>query len=130
MAVLDTTFLVDLLRGKAAVRDLKEDLDKTETILAIAAPSIMELWAGTELSKMPEKEKKKVGELIASLSALPLDEKSAKIAGEIEARLMEKGLPIETEDIMIAGIAIANGDKVVTRDAHYARIEGLSVLKY
>ncbi len=31
---------------------------------------------------------------------------------------------------MIAGIAKANGEKIVTRDAHYTRIDGIKVLKY
>ena len=37
---------------------------------------------------------------------------------------------IETEDVMIAGITMANGETLVTKDADYARIAGLKVLKY
>jgi predicted nucleic acid-binding protein len=130
MACLDTSFLIDLLRGRQEVHPLKDELDRTEAVLAIAAPSIMELWAGAELAKVPGKEKERIAELLTSLTVLPLDEQSAKAAGETEAELLRKGSPIETEDIMTAGIARAHGEKVVTRDAHYTRIIGLRVLKY
>lgn len=130
MACLETSFLIDLLRGKQEVHALKDELDRTETTLTIAAPSVMELWSGAIIAKASEHEKAKVNDLIQSLQILPLDEKSAKEAGEIEADLLRRGLPIETEDIMIAAIARVHGEKVVTHDAHYTRIPGLRVLKY
>ena len=129
MACLDTSFLIDLLRGKRNVFLLKDELDKTETRLTIASLSIMELWAGA-IQTSSEKEKVKINQLLQSLEILPFDESSAKEAAEIEAELASKGLIVGTEDIMIAGIAKVNGEKVVTADAHYTRIHGLKVLKY
>lgn len=130
MACLDTTFLVDLLRGKEDIRNLKDELSKTESSLAVASPSIMELWLGACQAKASEQEKEKINQLLLSLEILSLDENSAKEAGEIEAELLNKGQIIEIEDIMTAAIAKMNGEKVVTRDGHYARIPGLKVLKY
>ncbi len=130
MVCLETTFLVDLLHGQKDVTELKESLDKTESIIAVAAPSVMELWSGANFARLPEKEKTKINELIGSLIILPLDEKSAKEAGEIEAALMKAGAIIGTEDIMIAGIARANGEKLVTRDSDFAKISGLQLIKY
>ncbi len=130
MACLETSFLIDLLRGKREVAALKDQLYESESSLAIAAPSITELWSGALLSNFPDVEKAKITELIQSLEILNLDEESAKEAGEIEAGLLRKGLAIQTEDIMIAGIARVHGEKLVTRDPHYARIPGLRVLKY
>ncbi|MBI4162630.1 MAG: PIN domain-containing protein [Candidatus Aenigmarchaeota archaeon] len=130
MACLETTFLIDLLKGKKEIETIKNELDKTESVLAIASPSLMELWSGANFGSIPSREKEKIEMLISSLTVLSLNEKSAKEAGDIEADLIKKGLTIETEDIMVAGIARANGEKVVTRDAHYSRIPGLKVLKY
>ncbi len=130
MACLETTFLIDLLKRKPQINFFKDELDKTESVLSIAAPSVKELWAGASLSNFPEKERGKVMELLESLQFLPLDLNSAKEAGEIEADLIKKGLSIGTEDIMIAAIAKVNGEKLVTRDQHFARIPGLRVLKY
>lgn len=130
MACLDTTFLVDLLRGKEEISKLKDELSKSESVLTVASPSIMEIWLGACQAKASEKEKEKINQLLLSLEILSLDEKSAKEAGEIEAELLNKGQIIETEDIMTASIAKMNGEKVVTRDRHYAKISGLKVLKY
>ncbi|PIN81818.1 hypothetical protein COV11_01160 [Candidatus Woesearchaeota archaeon CG10_big_fil_rev_8_21_14_0_10_30_7] len=129
MVCLDTTFLIDLLRGKDLVRELKDELDETETIIGIPTPALMELWSGACLSAS-NNEKQKILELIKSLEIFPLDMSSAKEAGEIEAELTKKGLIIETEDMMIAGITKKSNQKLVTRDSHYARIEGLKIIKY
>ena len=118
MACLETTFLVDLLRGKSGVRGIMEELDEHEEILAVTTPSIMELWLGACIADASKNEKDKINELIKSLEILPLDEESAKEAGEIEAELTRKRQTIETEDIMIAAIAKVNGEKIVTRDSH------------
>ena len=130
MACLETTFLIDLMKQKPEINSFKEELDKTETVLSIAAPSVAELWAGASLSNFPEKEREKVLELLESLQFLPLDLRSAKEAAEIEAELIKSGLSMGAEDIMIAAIAKVNGEKLVTRDHHFARIPGLRVLKY
>ncbi len=130
MACLDTTFIIDLLRGKEEISPLKDTLSRTESRLAVAAPSIMELWVGAQLVSKSTEEKVKIDELLQSLIVLELNEHSAKLAGEIEAGLIRSGQIIDTEDCMIAGIAISNGETLVTRDAHFARIPGLRVLKY
>lgn len=130
MACLETTFLIDLLRGKKEVNEIKNNLDKTETSLTIAAPSIMEIWSGAILAKVHSLEKESIIELINSLEVLFLDDNSAKEAGKIEADLLRKGITIETEDIMIAAIARLHGETIVTRDAHYSHIPGLRLLKY
>ncbi len=129
MACLETTFLIDLLRGSQEIKDLKEELEK-EGLLSVAAPSVMEIWAGAMTANLSQKNKTKINELISSLSVLPLDERSAKEAGEIEAKLLKSGSTIEVEDTMIAAICIVNGEKLVTRDEHYAKILGLKIMKY
>lgn len=130
MACLDTSFLIDLLKGNPSVRELKEDLEQKEARICIASPSVMELWSGACRAKHLPKEKEKIIDLFESLNVLVFDMKSAQYAGEIEAALSSKGLPIETEDIMIAGIAMANGEMIVTGDEHFTRVPGLRVLKY
>ncbi len=130
MACLETSFLIDLLRGRKEVAHLREELERNEPFLAVASPSIMELWTGAQLASLSSTEMEKINQLILSLGVLPLDTKSAKVAGELEAELLKKGKPIETEDMMIAAIALSHGQTLITRDAHYANINGLTILKY
>ena len=89
MACMETTFLVDLLRGNSEVEKFKDELDKLEAILSVAAPSVMELWTGACAGKLSEKGKERINDLISSFAILPLDEKSAKEAGEIKAALLK-----------------------------------------
>ena len=129
MVCLETTFLVDILRDKRGAGEMQKEFEKTERAIYVAAPSVMELWRGAIL-KSSEKEKDKINNFMSAIVILPLDEKSAKEAGEIEAELLKKGEPVGTEDVMIAAIAKSNGEKLVTRDQHYAKIPGLKLLKY
>ncbi len=130
MTCLETTFLIDILKGKEEIIRLRDELEKSEPRLTVAAPSVTEIWFGALFSKKSEKEKARIKELISSLEILPLDLASAEEAAEIDADLTKHGTRIDTEDIMIAAIAKTNGEKLVTRDHHFARIPGLRVLKY
>lgn len=130
MAVLDTSFLIDLLRNKKEAFSLRNELDSLEPTLYATAPSIMELWDGALFSAIPQREKEKVEQLLRAIDILPLDSRGAKRAAEIGFALSKKGEIIQDEDLMIAGIALTNGEMVVTRDEHFTRIPGLKVLKY
>jgi len=130
MACFDTSFLIDLLKGKPEVAALHEELDESETRMCIAAPSIMELWSGACRSKVPEKEKSRLLELFQSYELLEFELNSAKEAGQIENDLHKAGTPIQPEDVMIGAISRFANQTLVTRDAHFTRIPGLRVLKY
>lgn len=130
MVCLETTFLIDLIRGENAAVILKDELEKHESVLSVTAVSVMELWSGASLAKVPVKEYEKINELLESLEVLDLDLESAKESGVIEADLARRGLPIQSTDVMIAGIAKTHHEKLVTRDEHFVRIPGLRVLKY
>ncbi len=68
--------------------------------------------------------------MLENIDILPFSFNSAKIAAEVESRLREKGLEINLIDILIASIAIEHGLRLVTRDKHFSRIEGLEVVNY
>jgi predicted nucleic acid-binding protein len=128
MVCLETTFLIDVLRGDARVKETLDSIQHSTRL--VAAPTVMELWSGALQSRLPEKEKAKIEQLLEALTVLPLNEKAAKEAGEIEADLIQKGQMIDVEDIMIGAICIAHGEKLITRDNHYARIDTLKMEKY
>ena len=130
MAVLDTSFLIDLLRGNANAVSFLDDLERKEDNLFITCPSTMELWSGAFQAQLKDKEIKKIEEFLMARTILSFDERAAKRAGEIDAILTQKGTPIDPEDIMIAGIALSRGESVVTGDKDYAKIQGLRVLLY
>ncbi len=130
VAILESSFLIDFLRNKSSAVELFDELERKEAVLAVASPSVMEIWEGALLSPIPEKKKKGVEELLSRLTILSLGENAAKRAAEIEALLVKQGISIGTADVMIAGITLAEGETLVTSDEHFTRIPGLRVLKY
>ena len=130
--LLDTTFLIDLLRGndEDAIKRAQE-LDQQLESKGVAPITIMELWRGAMQSVHQEKEKRKINELLSSLFQYPFTETEAKKAGEIEAELLKKGKMIDLEDIMIAGVAQVHHEPILTRNKkHFSLIKGIHVESY
>ncbi len=126
MAILDTSFLVDVLRGRADIDSIVDELDHEDHLL-LPTPALMELWVGALNSTLPAKEKTRVQKLIDRMAIADFDQFAAKQSAQIQVQLSRN--PIDVQDTMIAGIALSKGETVVTRDAHFARIPGLKVLK-
>lgn len=131
MVCLDSTFVIDLLRGKKDVQAIKENLDKTNEPIMITTPTVIEITRCLYLSNVHLNERQKVEGLFSSLVILDLDSKSAMLAGKIEAELIRSDKQIDLEDIMISSIAITNNQKLITRDVkHFKRIKGLEIESY
>ena len=56
-----------------------------------------------------------------------MDSVTAKIYGELYAALLNKGKPIPINDVWIAASAKQHGLTLITKDKHFAEIEGLDV---
>ena len=107
---LDTTLLIDVLRGnKAALSEVARH-EKIRHLFAVA-PSLTELLAGALLSNLPETEK--ILELREALYCLLM---KALKAEEIDAQLTKKGEQINYVDILIAATAIVNHQTILTRN--------------
>jgi len=122
LTVLDTNFLIDLLRNKAGIKDIADSFEdpKTTTI------NTFELYYGARRSAKPEKGMSEVGNLLNSIEILEFDKSAAQKAADIHAELMNSGNPVDILDVLIAGIVIANKEELVTRDVgHFSRIPGL-----
>ena len=128
--ILDTTFVVDLLRGKYNAASKLKQLEAENVPYAISTPTIYELWSGLISLEKSEVEIQKTDSLIKEQIVYPLDEVSAEVAGKLDGKLIKKGTKIDPEDVMIAGIAIANNKKILTRDEHFSRIDGLKIEVY
>lgn len=131
MVCLDTTFLIDVLRGNKEVQDMKDRLDWSGESITVAVPSVMEITKGLILGKNKPNEKQRSNELLSSILTLDLNRESAVLAGKIEADLVIRGECIDVEDVMIAAIAMVNNEKLVTRNVnHFGRIRGLDIEGY
>ena len=129
--ILDTCFIIDLLRNDAgAVKKLNELSKKFEPIM-VATPTIFELTSGLARSSKPEKEKQNIRRILKGQTIISFDRKAADLAGEIDGALVKEGKTIGPIDSMIAGIALSKKTKVLTRNKKdFGNIEGLELEGY
>lgn len=131
MVCLDTSFVIDIIRNNKDAVLKKESLEKTHEPLMIASPTIIELIRGFRSRRISETQKEKVNQFLNAISTFSLDKESAIAAGNIEIDLLNRGQPIDITDIMIAAIAKANNEKIITRNLkHFKRIKGVEVEGY
>jgi tRNA(fMet)-specific endonuclease VapC len=135
MAVFDTTALVDLgnprrrthARAQQAVRDAAA---RGEPLCTTRA-NLLEMAVGPYRSDRPELERARVARVRASLIVLEVDEPATEQFGRVMAGLLMAGRPIGDLDTLVAAIALANGQSVVTRNPrHFDRVPGLIVHSY
>ncbi|MBS3056986.1 MAG: PIN domain-containing protein [Candidatus Aenigmarchaeota archaeon] len=128
--ILDTSFIIDLLRSDNGAVKKAEELQKSSELLLTTTITVFEIWQGT-MDIKNDKKRTAISELLQSLGLLVLDFDSAKKAGEIHSRLIKKGEEIDPEDSMIAGISITRGERLLTRNIeHFKRIGELRVESY
>ena len=128
--ILDTSCLIDVLRGSTAVEAWEHNLGGEEVGIA-TTNSVMELWEGTLLANATAEERDRVNALLSDLHIASFDAQSARRAAEIEVTLVEQGTPIDVEDVMIAGVASARDEPVLTANpSHFERVDGLVVESY
>ncbi|MBI2110686.1 PIN domain-containing protein [Candidatus Woesearchaeota archaeon] len=128
--ILDTSALIDLLKANPAFLKKLEVLEQKNTTFYFTSISVFELWQGT--SDIEDEQKlEQIHLLLESLGTFSLDIPSAKEAGVIHASLEKEGKKIDPEDSMIAGIAKANREVILTRNVkHFTRVKGIQVESY
>lgn len=72
----------------------------------------------------------RIRRLTSDFEILPVDSEAAMRASAVWKALRSQGIPIDTGDILIAGVALANQMSLVTRNVrHFARIPGLDLVE-
>lgn len=128
MKVVDSTFLVDLLRGK---EDVSEILDGRELIVTTQI-NIYEILKGFFLKRISRSKFAQVRALFEDIRVLPLDDYGIIRAAEISSSLQEYGNYVPDCDCLTAGIALSKGiNTIVTRNGeHFKRMKGIRVEAY
>jgi predicted nucleic acid-binding protein len=123
--IADTDVLIDFLVGAQPVANQIVEYIKTEQVQTTAVTSF-ELLSGADESKRGQA----VRRLIDALHVLPLDRDAARRAAEVRRKLDRAGQAIGMADSLIAGIVLAHGLRLFTRNqAHFQRVENLELVK-
>lgn len=129
--ILDTTVLVDLLRGDKKAIARIEALEEAGELLWVPTPVLFELWEGIERADRPDAERRKVEEVLSAYTILSFEPKHAHRAGTLSGALVRRGEMIDPIDAQVAGTGLAEGRPVMTRNTkHFARVEGLAIETY
>lgn len=132
MICLDTTFIIDFLKNNPrainACNNLKDEILATTTV------NVFEILFGILRKKQINQTKEIEGfmNFINNVDVLSLDYKSSVRASELASDLVRKGLQIESNDCLIAGIMLANNcNTLISLDKeHFERIKGIKVESY
>lgn len=123
--VLDTDVCIDVLRGLDA--DRRRRVARLAP-LAITTVTVAELVHGALRARRPEVARHQVDRLVESVEVLPLDTVAASHAGDIRAHLARVGTPIGPYDVLIAAVARAHGQVLVTGNVReFGRVPGLGL---
>ncbi|MGI0148275.1 MAG: type II toxin-antitoxin system VapC family toxin [Thermoplasmata archaeon] len=128
MRCLDSTFLIDLLKGDAAATAKMKELEALSEPVSMAAPSLTELLLGAHFKGGALL--RDTLDLVARVDILDVDAEVAAEAGRLGAELLRRGQDLPTTDLLIGAAARLRGQVLVTRDTDFARIPGLAVEGY
>ena len=128
--ILDTDALISLMNGEPAADKAVRRLEEQEDQIVTTIISAYEIIRGAYISSNQEKNLAKVQDVLTNIPILDLTIQSCEEASKIHRELRKKGCLIGEFDVLIAGIAKANGETVLTRDAHFRLVEGLNTIKW
>jgi predicted nucleic acid-binding protein len=106
--LLDTTVLIDALRGRQAAERLRE-LRSTETVPWTCAVNVEEVLRGAD-----EDDETAVMRFLGGLQLAPLGRSAGECAGRWRRDYARKGIALHQADCLIAAAAMAIGARLAT----------------
>ena len=129
MFALDTNTLIYYFKGMGRVAARLTECVPSDIGIPIVV--VYELETGIAKSLQPQKRRKQLDTLLATTRLLPFDHAAARHSAALRATLEAKGTPLGPLDSLIAGIALAHGASLVTRNStEFGRVAGLRVVDW
>jgi len=136
VALLDTTVLIDLTRRAGHPQRARAEA-VTRRLLSAGEPLLTsrineaEFRVGPLRAADATREAAKVEAVLATLVVLDFDAAAAVRFAEAQAHLLGTGRPAGEMDVLIAAVALANGQSIVTRNPEdFVEIRGLVIEAY
>ena len=129
MIVLDTSAIIDFLRGGGESRSIVEATEGRAERIYVTVISQYELLTPI-YHKLLKEEERNVRAFLRRSTILPLEQDSAEESSKIMGELFKLGIPVNALDTLIAGIAVVSGvDTIVTKDKDFERISEIASIK-
>ncbi|MBA2385005.1 MAG: PIN domain-containing protein [Actinobacteria bacterium] len=107
--LLDSTVLIDLLRGVPRAEECYDGLHRLGDVPYICAVNVEEVARGLRPSERPRAEA-----LIAAIRMVALGEQEGWLAGEWRQTFQSKGVTLTQGDCLVAAAAAAIGGRLAT----------------
>ncbi len=121
MTFLDTSVIIDFLVGDEKIVALVKELSEKEDL---KTTTITEY----ELLRHKTKIKRNAAErFLSSVHVYPFDSISARKAALMYETLRENGKMINENDLLIAGISLANNEVLLTRDQKFGSLDSVNI---
>lgn len=127
--LLDSTFINDLVRGRAdADRTLDELIDRG---IPVALSSLTVFEVGIGLPGEAKQHRQGFSGVIDDIETATLGVAETRRALSIQRDLYARGEPIGAVDVLIAGTAAERGERVLTRNVEgFERVDAIDVETY
>jgi len=122
--LLDTSAVISHLRLNDAVTEKLTAAD----FLFLPVIALGELLHGAYRLPFPERQLQKIRTFLQAVTVLGVSTLTAEHFGKISAELSVAGQMIPVNDIWIAALAREYQLPVATHDAHFSRVDGISVI--
>lgn len=125
--LLDTNIVSLELKNNSKIKQRLKEFQSQEGLLSISCITYFEVKTGL-FAVNAIKQLERFDNFCKDYQIIFLDDLAIlEKASEIHANLRLRGLPIQTEDILIAATAIVKGFILVSNDSDLLRVEGLSL---
>jgi tRNA(fMet)-specific endonuclease VapC len=130
MPVLDTSFIVDLLRGKKEALQKLAEMEAQEIPLSTTEINVLELYRGAYLSRKTNENLEEIKRLLECFQVLKLEESVYEVFASLSASLLSRGKAIGAFEELIASIVLCYDEKIITRDRSFKEVSELEVIMY
>ena len=120
--LLDTTVIIDCLRGRKEVVEFLTELASEGLIVGCCAINIAEVYAG-----MRENERQVTRRFLDSLEYYEVTRNLAELAGEYKREYAVKGITLSLSDVIIAAVTISNNLTLVTDNLRHYPMPELNI---
>jgi len=130
MPVADTSFIIDLIRHDSGAMAYLKDLEEGGIPPSLTPVTILELYYGAYNSISLEKNIKEALAFRNLWEELPFTDDVYHAFGYLSATLGRQGVRLGDFDEVIAAFALTLDKKIITRDRHFEKVPGISILGY
>ncbi len=122
--LLDTTILIDLLRGRQEAIVFLDKLSQEGTLF-VCAVVVSEIFSGVRPAELSE-----VEEFFEAMGYIQIDYRTAKRAGLYKRDFQRKGISLSISDTLIAAAAVDHSLTLVTKNVRHFPMEELNIIEH